>query len=235
MNKDYDSDYFRERDVLIPHLAQTLNNFAKSSNIISILDIGCGTGRLVKFLNKKGFAATGIDKSEEAIKKAQITNPKKNIQLASATKLPFKKNSFDLVCAISVIEHLSETEARKFLKEAYRILKPEGYLFLVTPNYSTPLRIFQGKNWFAYQDPTHVKYYSPVSLKKLLKNFGFGNFKLLFKINYGPSLQWEFPGISAKLPKNVKKFLASLLYNSPLFIVRNSFWLMSQKIKDPRI
>lgn len=225
----YTKNYFYERDLLIPHLAQTIKKLMVKNQLQKVLDVGCGTGRLVKFLNSKGFVAFGCDNCPNAVRVAQKLNNKLTIKLASATKLPFKKNSFDLVTAISVIEHLTHNEGKKFLEEAKRVLKPKGYIFLVTPNFATPLRIIQGSKWFGYSDPTHLTFYTPASLKKILFRFGFKNAQTQFQIDWRKSLNWEFPSIAAKLPKFLKKILVFLVFTSPFSIIRNSFWTLAQK------
>lgn len=227
--KYYDDSYFEKRDVLIPHLAQTIKKIAKKHRLKNILDVGCGTGRLVKFLQKNGFQAVGVDNSKKAVKKARALNNLKTISFGSADKLHFKDQSFDLITSISVIEHLTPNQAKEFIIETRRILKPGGFLFLVTPNYATPLRIISGKNWFAYKDPTHINFYSPASLTSLLRKNGFDNFRCYFKISWQESLEWEFPGMLGFLPLRIKKLLVYLIFASPLAIIRNSFWMLAQK------
>lgn len=122
---------------------------------------------------ENGFAALGCDIADEAIKLSGQTK-------ASACALPFKKNTFEAVTAVSLIEHLSPNEAEEFLSGAERVLKPKGYLFLVTPNLWSPARVLKRKKWFGYADPTHVQFYSPISLKRLVNRHNFYYDKLCF-------------------------------------------------------
>lgn len=94
-----------------------------------ILDAGCGTGLLAKKL--KSFGNTwGIDISSEAIKYAKKRGIKtKN---ASVNKLPFKKNSFDLVVSLDVLYH-KQVNDTKALKEFHRVLKPGGLVIIRVP------------------------------------------------------------------------------------------------------
>lgn len=229
MNKYYSQHYFKERDFLIPHLAEAIRHFMREHKLTTALDVGCGTGRLVEFLNNKRFQALGCDNAKDAVREAKKISGKTKIFHCSATKLPFKQASFDLVVAISVVEHLTYKQSESFIREAKRILKPGGYIFLVTPNLLTPIRSLQGKDWFGYSDPTHINFYTPNSLAKELKEFGFKNSKFIFKFKYVKSVLWEFPHIYAKLPKFVKYILIYLLFSTPLYIIRNSFWITAQK------
>lgn len=229
MNTHYNSKYFQDRDILIPHLAETIKNIIISNNLKTILDVGCGTGQLVKYLNNNHFKAIGCDNSIEAVRFARRANGIKKIFQASAVKLPFKKNSFDLVVSISVIEHLTYKDAEKFISEANRVLKKVGYIFLVTPNWATPIRAIQGKKWFAYSDSTHIHYFTPSTLDNLLKKNNFINSIVNFPIQYQKSLEWEFPGLVSQLPLTFKKLFVYLLFSTPFSIIRNSFWYLAQK------
>lgn len=229
MNKFYTKKYFEKRDLLIPHLAQTIENLTIENKLKNVLDVGCGTGKLVKYLNSKGANAYGCDISKQAIAFAKKTNGLNKIKQASCTSLPYQAGTFDLITAISVIEHINKKGASLFLREAKRVLKPHGFIFIVTPNFATPIRLIQGKKWFGYNDPTHINFYTPASLKKSLFKYNFKNTKTQFSIGWRKSLNWEFPSFTSKLPKTVKKILAHLLFSSTLSILRNSFWMLAQK------
>lgn len=229
MKDFYTQEYFEKRDILASYLSDLVTSIAKKHKLKRILDVGCGTGRLVAYLNKNGFEAYGCDTSEKALLIARKLNFRGRIANASATKLPYTTKSFDMITSISVIEHLTPKETELFIKETKRILVTEGHIFLVTPNFSTPLRLIHGKNWFAYQDPTHIKFYTPLSLTKLLKKHGFGKIQFSFKLKYRKSFVAEFPLFFPKLPRLVKIILIYLVFSTPLSVIRNSFWLDAQK------
>ena len=257
MKDFYSQEYFEKRDILASYLSDLVTSIAKKHQLKRILDVGCGTGRLVEYLNKQsfstnkqgfstnkqsfstnkqgfstsknGFDAHGCDTSKKALLIARKLNLRGKIANASATKLPYTNESFDMVTSISVIEHLTPKQAQLFIKEAKRVLVPGGHIFLVTPNFSTPLRLIHGKNWFAYQDPTHIKFYTPLSLTKLLKRHGFGKIQFSFKLKYRKSFVAEFPLFFPKLPRLIKILLIYLVFSTPLSVIRNSFWLDAQK------
>lgn len=228
LKKHYTKKYFEDRDILITHLALTIKQIAKENHYRKILDIGCGSGQYLKFLQNKGFEVFGVDHSLEAVKMAA-----KNriiVVKASATKLPFKTASFDLVLAISLIEHLSKRDAKKFISEVNMVLKPGGSFFLVTPNFASPLRLIQGKNWFGYSDPTHINFFTPASLSKTLRLQGFGNLRFWFKTNYSKTFDWEFPlPFFPQFPMLLKKLLVYFFFSSPGALYRNSVWVQASK------
>jgi 2-polyprenyl-3-methyl-5-hydroxy-6-metoxy-1,4-benzoquinol methylase len=102
-----------------------------------ILDVACGTGYGSYFLAMdSGLDITAVDVSEEMIAKAKEKYNKANLkyQAADALSLPFADNSFDQVVSFETIEHFSADNQKLFLKELKRVLKPEGRLWISTPN-----------------------------------------------------------------------------------------------------
>ena len=91
-----------------------------------ILDIGAGTGGITRFLQQYG-EVMGLEANETAINFARTRKLK--IIKGSADKLPFKNNSFDLACFFDVLYHQQINDVQA-LREAYRILKPGGYLIV---------------------------------------------------------------------------------------------------------
>lgn len=226
----YDKKYFLERDHVDIHMAEAIKIFMKENKLKHVLDVGCGTGRLVKFLNENGFDAKGCDNQEEAVKYAKRVSTPTKIKKGSATKVPFKTNTFDLVTAISVIEHLKEKQFIKFLKETKRVLRRGGFVFLVTPNYATPFRLLQGGRWFGYSDPTHVTFFTPKSLAQILKSAGFRKIKFRFKSIYDSPFDWDLPEFMRSLPQPIKTLITYLLISTPLSNIRNSFWIAGRKV-----
>lgn len=105
-----------------------LKKYLKVENPL-ILDVGCGTGRTVIELSKIG-KTVGVDSSPEALEFCRKRGLK-NIQLAKATNLPFRNNSFDCVTMLDVIEHIKND--LKVLSEVKRVLKKDGIALFTTP------------------------------------------------------------------------------------------------------
>ena len=96
------------------------------------LDLGCGTGRLVKDLINSGAEVVGIDISDEMIKIMKNKFPKVESLLADSENLPFEDNSFDFVIASFFIVHLKNLT--KTFDEIYRVLKDGGKFVLTNIN-----------------------------------------------------------------------------------------------------
>lgn len=89
-----------------------------------VLDLGCGSGKYSKILLRKGGRVTGVDISPDFISLAKKEVPKVEFHVASAYKLPFKNNYFDMVVAGLVVEHFENLN--KAFKEIRRVLKKNG-------------------------------------------------------------------------------------------------------------
>jgi ubiquinone/menaquinone biosynthesis C-methylase UbiE len=133
--------------------AEHLARYAFAARLASqarVLDIGCGAGYGTAELAQHAQSATGIDVSAEAIAYANTHYPLPNTTFltASATALPFPPESFDLITAFEVIEHLDNWH--ELLMEARRLLHPNGRFLVSTPNklYYAESRASDGPNPF---------------------------------------------------------------------------------------
>lgn len=114
------------RDLKIKKILFVLNNYLKLNNDKKILSVGVGSGLMEEFLQKNGFNVIGVDVVDSRITKSFP------FKLIDDEKLPFKKNSFDIIISNHVIEHV--LNQNKHLSEMKRILKHGGFVYLATPN-----------------------------------------------------------------------------------------------------
>ena len=105
------------------------------------LEIGCGLGYFSERAVGLGAEVTGLDIGEKLIEKVKQRVPKGKFFVASASNLPFRNESFDVVLCTEVIEHVDKQKAA--LSEMLRVLKRRGVLAITTPNrIFKPLFIF---------------------------------------------------------------------------------------------
>lgn len=105
---------------------------SEDNSKIKVLDIGCGWGNNLSFLDQEGFDAYGIDISETAIKncKKLVKNPEK-IKIADAEKLEYPENFFDCVIDRCSIQHNSFEKIEIIIKEVKRVLKKNGKFYSI--------------------------------------------------------------------------------------------------------
>jgi len=111
----------------------------KVSPGMALLDTGCGTGALLsKLSNTCDMAGYGIDVEEKMLAEARKKCPKINFQIARSDKTPFSDNQFDIVIACLSYHHFDNRAG--FAKEAGRILKPGGFLYIAEPHFPWLIR-----------------------------------------------------------------------------------------------
>ncbi len=123
---------------------------------MSVLDIGCGTGRLYQIFQEfQGVDYIGLDQSEGQIAMAKQDFPDNKYIVSEMTNLPLEDKKFDFVFCIATLHHLPDVESRKkALLEMRRVLKPGGYLFMTNWNMNSAgaqKTIKKGK-WFKTEE-----------------------------------------------------------------------------------
>lgn len=132
----------------------------------SLLEFGCGRCELLNQFSLIGFQVRGNDCSDQA--KNYFKNlPVDVIDFDGCT--PYEDASFDIVFSKSFIEHIANPES--YFSECYRILKPGGVLLSLTPDWRSNYIKF-------FDDYTHIRPFSSVSLKNIYLVSGFHEVKV---------------------------------------------------------
>lgn len=97
-----------------------------------ILDGGCGLGDWTMCLARQGFSVAGLDLSRETIGQLQVRFPEAEFKAGDIRHTEFQDGQFDAYFSWGVFEHF-EAGLQPCIVEAFRVLKPGGYLFISTP------------------------------------------------------------------------------------------------------
>jgi len=117
--------WFAGRRALIEELAGT---YVARPTVV--LDLGCGTGSLLRVLGRLGHRAIGIDALPEALEAARRHAPDAWMARAEADRLPLADGAVGAVTALDVLEHVDDGRA---LSEIRRVLRPGGVLIASVP------------------------------------------------------------------------------------------------------
>lgn len=152
--------YVGRRELLLEIVNQIK---AKSEfKTLKILDVGCGTGLNLNYLERYGNVV-GLDFSGEALEFAKLRGRIPLVR-ASADNLPIKNESINMLCAFDTLEHIDDDKAA--LREFYRVLNGDGYLILTVPAFRSL--------WSAHDIAVHHKRrYSKDELIESLLSSGF--------------------------------------------------------------
>lgn len=183
--------------------AEAVLRLIKGKKKQKILEYGCGTGILARYLLQlePDLAIEGVDISPKAIAVAKKTLKKyKNahFQAADALHMPFKDNAFDFVVGNSILHHIDLPNA---LKEIVRVLKPGGKIWFCEPNMLNPQIALEKNVPFVksfFQDSEDERAFSRWGIAKDLKRHGFRNvttspYEFLHPLLPGPLLSVLVP------------------------------------------
>jgi len=139
-----------------------------------VLDLGCGSGRLLKLVKKYGYSEwklAGIDFGlPDDFNKPELEGVK--LYKGFFENIEFEEAPFDLIVAQQVIEHAYDPPA--LLNKIHKNLKPGGYAILDTPDFNgIDRKLFSKGYWGGYQFPRHTVLFTPETLCRLGESAGF--------------------------------------------------------------
>ena len=140
-----------------------------------VLDVGCGTGNLLPFLEAPGYGMqeyVGVDLSPEMLRMAR-GKPRRvpaGWITADAERLPLPDSSFDVAVTASVLHYWDDADAA--LAEIRRVLRPDGHLLLLDwVRDPLPMRLLNW--WMRRKGVRYQRMYSCAELRAALERAGF--------------------------------------------------------------
>jgi SAM-dependent methyltransferase len=178
----YDSDYYRRGDkYLIGDEAKTesltCDEDAQKLKVVKtyksagrLLDVGCAMGGFLSLARREGFDVQGVEVSEFC---AQYVKKHHDIDVHNGDLLSaqFHANMFDVVTMWDVLEHLGDPQGA--VSEAYRIIRPGGFLCVSTGDSGSVCARIMAKLWHLLTPPQHLFYFTKKSLQKCLVRSSF--------------------------------------------------------------
>lgn len=219
-NKNYDENIIKEGEehqIKNYYMPEALSErrrviyvmqMLKVAPMMKTLDLGCGVGTFAFHMAKAGVDAYGIDYSEESIKMAEKLCEKFKVKphfiSADIVKgLPYDDNYFDRIACVDFIEHITDEDKVRVVKEMKRVLKPDGLAVIYTPNkIREDIGEFKGRIFGGFKEnPLHFGLITRRNFEKILEGEG-----LIFKLKYydvvRPSLAW-LPFVRGALALNL--------------------------------
>ncbi|MCU1385410.1 MAG: Methyltransferase type 12 [Acidobacteria bacterium] len=131
-----------------------------------LLDVGAGSGKLVRRLRLHGVLAEGLEPSRALFEHFLVGDD----AFTCAMLADHSAKKYDVVTAFDVIEHVAHPQ--EFLADVAAALKPGGVFLASTPNVGSMTANLFGKHWHFYY-PYHLSYFSPRTLSTAAAKHGF--------------------------------------------------------------
>lgn len=178
LKANYPEEYFKEKtesSIVAKLIAPLLSFFyilriRKIKKLLGdksspkVLDYGCGDGKLVEALIKKGVNAVGFEPSEGARKITATKN------LPVYGEIISSEENYDLIMFWHSLEHIAKPF--EVIKKMRNYLKKDGKLLIAAPNADSPEAYIARGKWFHYSYPFHCIHFTPKAISILLKKSG---------------------------------------------------------------
>ncbi|MGA0369751.1 MAG: class I SAM-dependent methyltransferase [Kiritimatiellia bacterium] len=158
-------------------LPEILNQLKSAGREKRLFDLGCGNGSTAGYFMKHGYKVSGVDPSKDGVRIANENLPGAIIEMGSCYEdLKSRFGPFPTVISLEVVEHVFFP--RKFATCFADLLEPGGVGFISTPyhGYLKNLALAAtdnfDKHFTALWDYGHIKFWSRITLTKLLQDAG---------------------------------------------------------------
>jgi SAM-dependent methyltransferase len=187
-------EFYGKGERYLRYISKDLDEVSKDA---TVLDFGCGVGRISRILARNFKTVIGLDVSESMVRLAKEYNDSiGSLSFAhyDGKNFPFTNSAFDLIVSFQVLQHVDPVGIKKILSEIYRVKKPDGIAILHLPQPSLSFKLmrlmrgvairrlltkglsrlglvarFPGRLWVLSQ----YNVYSDYKIKELMKSVGF--------------------------------------------------------------
>lgn len=190
----------------------------------SWLDVGCGHGRLAEFAAAAGYEAFGVDPNPLAVEAARQRLGPDRVFEGTLETAHLPADRFAVVSLVGTVEHLKRP--LQTLREILRVLKPGGLILVQTPNLASLQYRRQGGRWEQFTPPGHLVYFTPGTLRAMLRVAGFRQVR--FDMRFPLEAGWDYgaAGSAGRRGSRSGRALARLLS-----LLGSRCELMAQRLK----
>jgi len=154
---------------------------------LSFLDLGCGQGQDLLFMNKLGYKCLGVDSSSAAINQLQKIIKRRRlkdmeVKQANISDFDFSKNNYGIISLRNILQYLKKEKAQKIIKKAQKNVEKNGFVIISAfttedPSYSaktTGFKSYFKKNELlkSFFSKFHILYY----FEGIIQDKGHGNY-----------------------------------------------------------
>ncbi len=196
MSKAFYERYWKCQDLLsdFPYKWPVVKKLLPPNSHLKLLDFGCGTGYVLKEVIKvrPDYRVHGVDISSKALTVAKRRIPRGVFRIVSNNqRIPFPNNSFDIILALDVLEHIYDTKTA--FTELSRVLKPNGTLIVTVP-YNGKLKLIAAVllafDWYFSPYSPHIRFFNKSTLQLCLTDakltpLRFGYFGRFYPLSNG--------------------------------------------------
>lgn len=210
VNEVYGEDYFRARKIGGSAHDPGVEQF-KRKNVLrhleyierheprgKLLEVGCAEGLFLRVAHERGWDVSGVELSPQAAAIAEAALPGKIFQ-GTLRDAKFTDGAFDVVALFDVVEHFPDPLTE--MKEIFRVLRPGGLVFLLTPDCESAFARLMGPFWFEIKPNEHLYYFSDKTIGSLVEQSGL---RLVETAKTGKTLTFEY--IAQILDKSSRPF-----------------------------
>ncbi len=164
----YSKNYTKKAEKKKKRAFRRVKRLQREQNLLGHwLDVGCSAGFVVEAAENLGFTGYGIDVEKAGVKYGKEVLGLANLIQGTLTEHKYPNQYFDVISVYDVIEHVPDLN--QFLKEIKRILKPQGFIDIGTPNighWRVPKIL---STWNEFKPSEHLYYFNKKTLEQLLK------------------------------------------------------------------
>lgn len=140
-----------------------------------LLDVGCGSGNLLKFARSAGWLATGLEPDPAAAAAARASSGAE-VMVGGVEQVPASLTGcFERITMSHVIEHVHDPV--DVLSRCRELLAPGGSLWLETPNVDSAGHASFGADWRGLEPPRHLILFNSAALESTLRRAGFAQIR----------------------------------------------------------